>query len=635
MFTVDELFSKRNQKEAFAHFEQKKESRGADGILLSELKEYWMLNSEIIVDSIKNRSYFPGVVKIHEIINGKGKKREISNLNTVDKFILRLLAQKLNRYIEPEFMQNSYAYQDGKGILDAVQQAKTYMEQGNNVVIEVDLKNYFDAIRIEYLYDLLKKRISDEAVLGLIESYLYCEVAKDEQIVKKHVGIVQGSSMSPVLSNLYLHEFDCYLQEKGYLWIRFADNINIYMKSLNSANKVYHEICQLLGEEPWRLEINGNKSGVYNNARSRRFLGYEFYAKNNKIEIKKCQYKQQDVFQEWHPCVVQRVNQEYHIIQDGVLNKKDYALLFENENQKHHIPVEVTQQLNIYGNITLTSSVLKTISDKKIRIAFMDRYGNLMGHFVPDEYSCSATVTEKQFLIHSDKDQRLEIAKRFEIAGIHNMRSNLRYYNKKNNGKLKDTIQTLSKCIQEVREEESLENLMLIEARARQKYYMAFNDIIANEEFRFLKRTRRPPEDELNAMISFGNTLLYNLILQMIWRTSLDPRVGIVHASNRRSHTLNLDFADVFKPIIVDRIIFSLINCHQIKKEHFEKKDGGVYLTKDGKKIFVMMFENKLQQKFVQKGNTYSSYKQLLEKEIRDYQGYIQEKRKYRPYKYY
>ena len=136
-------------------------------------------------------------------------------------------------------------------------------------------------------------------------------------------------------------------------------------------------------------------------------------------------------------------------------------------------------------------------------------------------------------------------------------------------------------------------------------------------------------------MISFGNPLLYNLILQIIWRGNLDPRVGIVHATNRRSHSLNLDFADIFKPIIVDRVIFTLINCHQIKKEHFEQHEQGVYLTNEGKKIFILVFEHKLQQKLVQKGNDSCIYRQLLEREVKAYHKYVTNGEKYKPYKYY
>ena len=144
-----------------------------------------------------------------------------------------------------------------------------------------------------------------------------------------------------------------------------------------------------------------------------------------------------------------------------------------------------------------------------------------------------------------------------------------------------------------------------------------------------------PPEDELNALISFGNTLLYNQILQMIQKTTLDPRIGIVHAANRRSTTLNLDFADLFKPIIVDRVIFSLINKYQIKKNrHFEKHENGIYLNKEGKKIFLENFEAKMEQHLVIKGKEYT-YKQLILSEVRSYQRYVTNNEKYRPYKYY
>ena len=175
----------------------------------------------------------------------------------------------------------------------------------------------------------------------------------------------------------------------------------------------------------------------------------------------------------------------------------------------------------------------------------------------------------------------------------------------------------------------------MIEARARQLYYVAFNQILKNNEFKFLKRSKRPPLDEINAMLSFGNTLLYNQFLQIIWKTSLDPRIGIVHATNRRAHSLNLDFADIFKPIITDRIIFSLINLKQIKSEHFERmEDGGIYLNKLGKRIFLEEFMEKLESKFVIK-NESLTYKQLMINEVRNFQKHVINGEKHKPYKYY
>lgn len=156
-----------------------------------------------------------------------------------------------------------------------------------------------------------------------------------------------------------------------------------------------------------------------------------------------------------------------------------------------------------------------------------------------------------------------------------------------------------------------------------------------NEDFKFEQRTKRPPEDAINASISFGNTLLYNSFSNIIWKKGIDPRFGVVHASNRRSQSLNLDFADIFKPIIVDRIIFTMINKKMlVLLTDFEKAGQGVYLSKEGKNIFIQMYEEKLKSKITVKGKE-MTYRQLMEKEVQSYKNFLLKSEKYRPYKYY
>jgi CRISPR-associated endonuclease Cas1 subtype I-B len=334
--------------------------------------------------------------------------------------------------------------------------------------------------------------------------------------------------------------------------------------------------------------------------------------------------------------VVQKVNREYHILQDGILNKKDYALLFENEREKHHIPVEIVDQLNLYGDVMITSNVLRTLGEKKIKLAIFNSYGELMGTYLPEKNTCVASLALRQCKIYVNEEERLEVAKQMEIAGLHNMRANMRYYNKKSCVNLAESIGALSKLIVDINECRNGGRLLLIEARARQMYYEAFNFILQSEDFQFVRRTKRPPRDELNALISFGNTLMYNKFLQIIWKTSLDPRIGIVHATTRRSHSLNLDFADIFKPIISDRVIFSLINGGKLQTDmHFHKDEyGGVLMNQDGKRIFLEEFDRKLNTKIVVKGESVTYY-QLMRKEVVNFQKMLEMGKKYKPYKYY
>lgn len=235
-----------------------------------------------------------------------------------------------------------------------------------------------------------------------------------------------------------------------------------------------------------------------------------------------------------------------------------------------------------------------------------------------------------------ESPRRLEVAKSMEIAAIHNIRAVLKKYKQNHDSELDDVIACLSGIMESMEIAGNIRQLMVYEAVARQSYYQAFNVILKDSEFRFVKRSKRPPRDELNAMISFGNTLLYNTVLQAIWKTTLDPRIGIVHATTDRNYSLNLDFADLFKPLIVDRVIFSVINLGQIKKdEHFSKDaSGAVYLNKEGKRIFVSCFEEKLSARINVQGQSYT-YRQLIMRDIRAFQRYIRDGEKYKPYKYW
>lgn len=256
--------------------------------------------------------------------------------------------------------------------------------------------------------------------------------------------------------------------------------------------------------------MNEVKSGVYD-VYERRYLGFDFHKRGKRVIVDKHVYQRKGHYREWHPCAIEKINKEYHLIKNGVLNKKDYALLFENEEEKHHIPVEATEQINCFNEVVILSSVLNTVTKENICMGFFDKYGDLLGYYIPYGYTQDAKTVVAQCMEYADSAKRLLMAKRMEIAAIHNIRSNLRYYLK--HGKtLEESIDFLSKQIEEFNKCRDVDGLLLIEARCRQEYYQAFNTILNNNDFVFTKRSKRPPMDEINALISFGNTLLYNKI---------------------------------------------------------------------------------------------------------------------------
>lgn len=633
MFTVDELLSKINQRKALGHFVSKPYGKGKDNIPLSDLEEYWNLNSAKIIEEIKKLKFNLGIVRLKEVINGKGKNRHIAIYNTVDRFVLRLLYQKLVRYISPMFLANSYAYQENKGILDAVKKCQQYINEGYTYVLEIDIEGFFDNIDLIKLENLLYEIIKDECVRKLIHDTLYCRVDIDGKVENKRKGIIQGSPTSAIYSNLYLHGLDVLLEDRGCKWVRYADDLNVYTKSIEEANELYTVIVNYL-KDKLELKVNAKKSGIYQSD-NRRYLGYDFIRTNNKIEIRKHEYKKRSTYYNWSQSSLSKIDNQYHLVGSGVINKKDYTLIFENSEKKYYIPVETTEQLNIYSNVTVAYDVIQVLSDKKIRLAYVDKFGNPLGYFTPTNNTKSSVTMLNQAVFYKDIKRRLEVARSIELAELHNILSNLKYYKNKDGKITEEELKEFEKFGQKMNKVNNIDDLMLVEARARQTYYQLFNKILDDEEFYFYKRTKQPPLDYINSLISFGNTLLYNELLRIISKTALDIKIGVIHATNRRSHSLNLDFADLFKPLIVDRVIFTLINRKQICSNDFEKEEnGGIYISGIGKQTFITEFEKKMQTKVKINGKKLT-YRQLLEREVDNFVNYINDNQKYKPYRYY
>lgn len=631
--TIENVLSEENLLEAKEALSGKRDSCGVDGVKLSSLDEYWEVNGEKIKKTILDGEYSLGLVQQQEIMNTKGKKRTISIMNTVDRFIYRALMQKMSKEWLPDFSEFSYAYQDYKGINAAVEQAAGYIEAGNGWCVEIDIQNFFDNINHDILLRKIRNGVSDERVMDLIIAYVNCTVVDDHMYYRREKGILQGGPLSPLLSNIYMDELDHYMESKNYRFCRFGDDINVYCESYENAFEQLEDIKEHL-KEIEKLPVNENKMGIFK-ALNRKYLGYRFEEKSGKIIAKRENKAYRTVYRDWYTTGIQRVDHNYHLINEGILTKRDFSLLFDGKDGKKYIPVETIDSLYIYSNVIFSGKFFEFMNDKGLNVSLINRYGEKIGSFVPQNNRRNIKTELKQLRIYDDEKMRLDLAKKLEIASVSNIRANLRYYERrKDDDKLAETIAELSELIKQLNEARSVNQLMMIEAQARQKYYHCFNWILEDPGFTFEKRTRRPPEDPLNAMISFGNTLLYQRIANEINRTSLDIRIGIVHVAGSRPESLNLDLADLFKPILVDRTIFTLINRKMLDANDFvQVENNGIYLSKSGKKQFIKEFERKLYQK-LQIDGVKRTYDFLIKNEIQKLKKYIESGEKYKPYKY-
>ena len=278
---LEAILSDENLEKAKESFHGKRDSCGTDGIKLSMLDDYWEINGDKIKKSIREGKYCLGIIQQQDIVNTKGKKRTISLMNTIDRFIFRAVTQELSKIWNPKFSEYSYAYREYKGVKEAVEQAAQYIEEKNEWVVEIDIKNFFDNINHSILLQKLEEEIDDKEVIALLIPYIKCTIMDDHICYQKDKGIVQGGPISPLLSNIYMNELDHYLEYKKYRFCRFGDDINIYCNSYNLAFEQYQDIKKHL-EEIEKISLNKGKSGVYKSL-NRRYLGYCFEEKSGKI----------------------------------------------------------------------------------------------------------------------------------------------------------------------------------------------------------------------------------------------------------------------------------------------------------------------------------------------------------------
>lgn len=405
---LEAIFDEENLQRAVESFEGKRDSCGADGVMVSDLEEYWDANQVVIRDAIYSGNYSPGIVKQREIVSKAGKHRIISQINTVDRFILRAVAQVVSRVLDSEFSEHSYAYRENKGTLAAAEYAASCMQDGKKWSAELDIQHFFDCIPHDRMIEKLRRYVKDERVINLIISFLHCTIEDDYHISQKTLGIVQGSPLSPVLSNLYLNDIDQYMEEKGYYFCRFGDNINTYTTSYEEAWKQLQEIKNYLQEKE-ALLINEGRTGVFKGM-NRRLLGFVFEEKGEKVIVKRAKNAEKTVFKGWYTTGIQKVDRNYHLINDGILTRQDYNILFENKERKKYIPVETMDSLYIYSNTIFTSEFFSFMNKKGLHIAFFDKFGEKIGSFVPQNSRKNMKTGIKQIEIYQNDRERLEIA---------------------------------------------------------------------------------------------------------------------------------------------------------------------------------------------------------------------------------
>jgi CRISPR-associated protein Cas1 len=280
-----------------------------------------------------------------------------------------------------------------------------------------------------------------------------------------------------------------------------------------------------------------------------------------------------------------RVN--FYLVRNGVLKRKENTVYFVNKDGRFLLPIHKIHSIFCYGRVTFTSGVISYLAKEGITLHFFNYYGYYEGSFYPRESLISGEVLVRQAEHYLSPEKRLAIAKEIIRGAAWNMRKNLQYY------KVEDEVEEFKAWEERINGVESIQQLLNVEGNLWNIYYRCFDDILP-EKFKFEKRTRRPPENMVNCLISFANSLVYAHVLSEIYNTQLSPAISFLHEPFERRFSLSLDLSEIFRPFLGDRVIFKLLNKGMLREEHFDRDLNCCLLNEEGRRIFVQSFDDRL-----------------------------------------
>ena len=311
------------------------------------------------------------------------------------------------------------------------------------------------------------------------------------------------------------------------------------------------------------------------------------------------------------------MKQSYYLYKSGRLQRKDNTLeVVYRDNTKKSIPVERVDDIYIMTEFDFNTNY----------------YGFYTGTYYPKEQWVSGKLLIKQVENYIQPNKRIIIARAFIEAAAYNIYRNLKYYN--NRGKnVQKNIEQIEFLRKQINLCKDVPELMGIEGNIRKVYYDSWNEII-NQDIGFEKRVKNPPDNAINSLISYVNTMIYTRVLSEIYKTQLNPTISYLHEPSERRFSLCLDIAEIFKPIIADRMIFSMLNKKQITENDFEQELNFLYIKESARKEITKELDSRLQTTI--KHRTLGrdvSYEYLIRLEIYKFIKYLTEEVPYEGFK--
>jgi CRISPR-associated protein Cas1 len=265
------------------------------------------------------------------------------------------------------------------------------------------------------------------------------------------------------------------------------------------------------------------------------------------------------------------------------------------------VPLIKVSQVVIFGKSMITAATIATLLEQQIEVCYLTQHGRFIGRIVP-ALSKNCLLRREQYRAAFDEQRTLRLAKRFVIGKLANMRIVLMRAVREQRlpNTCKQAVHRIKRAMQSAEKVSELDQVRGHEGDGSAAYFSVFQHLLRTEEFVFTTRERRPPTDPVNALLSFGYTLLTNEMFGAVNVVGFDPYIGYLHADKYGKPSLPLDLIEEFRPIFVDRLVLKCLNKQILTSAHFQEELGRVCkLTETGLKIFLAQYEDQKHAEFL------------------------------------
>lgn len=662
---LENVIDKENLRLSFEHIKANSDCPGVDGITPEVYELNLDGNLDKLAEEVRSGNYKPSDLQGIIIPKAESKIRALAIPTIKDRILQRAVTQVLCDSIDHLLEENSFAYRKGLSRAGAAKAINEAHKNGFNFVLESDIQSFFDNVNWELLFKKIDILYGSDPVSALLKQWVEASVIFEGYKIERTKGLPQGAVISPLLANLYLDEFDEALQDDFKL-IRYADDFIVLCKSKEQAQEAL--IAAKSSLEKLKLEIKPSKTDIVSFDEGFQYLGYLFIKsiiiqkekeetkplQGNNFELEKSSIpegswltlvdleKIKHVKQVPKP-VIKPLNaneveelllEKYplYISNDSFVhvNANDIEITFEEEMEQKRMkfPLQTLSSVIIMGYGRITMPAVLMLNEKGIPVYFCRPNGEIRLTIPVNETNFDLWLNQLE--VSKDENFVLQFAREVVQAKINNHKVIAR----RTSGEKDSSLDEFNNMMQKAANADSLASLRGIEGSSAVLFFETLNSSLPSE-WKFDCRTKHPPEDPVNAMLSFGYTILYHHISTALMTEGLNPQISFYHQPSNRYFPVASDLQEEFR-YIIDSLVLYIIRRNMVSLKDFTIDENAKFpclMNYEFRKKYVQMVEERLKVTFKPFGTSkLITYKQFITYQVKVLKTGIKERRmSYKP----